>query len=178
MSIDALREALPLYAKDLGQNFATLADETHLTDQQKWGCFLAVACADPQAQAVKTIEDAARQAGLSDAAVTAAKASAAIMAMNNVYYRAMHLMKNAEYRTMPIRLRMNVIANPGVDKTDFELWAFAVSAMNGCGLCLDAHEGELKKRGFSNLAIQAALRIAAVVFAISRVLAAEAAAAS
>ena len=177
MSIDALREALPAYAKDLGQNLATLAGETHLTDQQKWGCFLAVACADPQPTTVKAIEAAAHEAGLDEAAVTAAKASAAIMGMNNVYYRAMHLMKSAEYRTMPVRLRMNVISNPGVDKTDFELWSFAVSAMNGCGLCLDAHEAELKKRGFSNAAIQAALRIAAVVFAISRVLAAEAAAA-
>jgi alkyl hydroperoxide reductase subunit D len=71
---------------------------------------------------------------------------------------------------------MNVIGAPGVDKTDFELWSLAVSAVNGCGMCLDAHEGELKKRGLTNVAIQAALRIASVVNAVSRVVAAEAAA--
>jgi alkyl hydroperoxide reductase subunit D len=71
---------------------------------------------------------------------------------------------------------MNVIANPGVEKTDFELWALTVSAVNGCGLCLDAHEAELKKRGLTNVAIQAALRIGAVVNAVSRVIAAEEAA--
>ena len=71
---------------------------------------------------------------------------------------------------------MNVIANPGVEKTDFELWCTAVSAINGCGMCLDSHEAELKKHGMSAQAVQAAIRIAAVVNAVSRVLQAEAAA--
>jgi len=92
------------------------------------------------------------------------------MGMNNVYYRALHLLKNQEYRTLPARLRMNIIANPGVDKTDFELWCTAVSAVNGCGMCLDSHEEELKKRGVAAQQIQAALRIAATVNAVSAVL--------
>jgi lipoyl-dependent peroxiredoxin subunit D len=40
---------------------------------------------------------------------------------------------------MPVRLRMN-IANPGVDKTDFELWSLAVSEINGCGTRIDAND--------------------------------------
>jgi alkyl hydroperoxide reductase subunit D len=97
------------------------------------------------------------------------------MGMNNVYYRALHLMHNQEYRTLPARLRMNVIANPGVDRVDFELWCTAVSAVNGCGMCLDSHEEELRKRDFSATQIQAALRIAAVVNAAAGVLRAESA---
>ncbi len=104
--------------------------------------------------------------------------AAAIMAMNNVYYRALHIMRTGEeYRTLPARLRMTLIGNPGAPKDDFELWSLAVSAVNGCGMCMDAHEAELKKHGFSNVQIQAALRIAAVVNAVSRVVQAEAAAA-
>jgi len=68
---------------------------------------------------------------------------------------------------------MNVIANPGADKTDFELWCIAVSAINGCGACLDSHEEELRKRAVPAAQIQAAFRIAAVVNAVSRVLTAE-----
>jgi alkyl hydroperoxide reductase subunit D len=98
------------------------------------------------------------------------------MGMNNVYYRATHLLTNKEYATLPARLRMNVLANPGVEKVDFELWSTAVSAINGCGMCLDAHEAELKKHGVSAQQIQGALRIAAVVNAVSRVVQAEAAA--
>jgi alkyl hydroperoxide reductase subunit D len=96
--------------------------------------------------------------------------------MNNVYYRALHLLSNPEYRTLPARLRMNIIANPGVEKVDFELWSTAVSAINGCGMCLDSHEAELKTHGMPAQQVQAAIRIAAVVNAVSRVLQAEAAA--
>jgi len=115
---------------------------------------------------------------LTPEALTAAKAAAAIMGMNNIYYRALHLMHNREYTTLPAKLRMNVIANPGVDKNDFELWCTAVSAINGCGMCLDSHEEELRKRAVSSQVIQTALRIAAVVNAASRIVVAEEAAAA
>ena len=176
MSIDVLRDLLPAYAKDISLNLSSLANETLLSDQQKWGAFVAAALAVGQPDLVRQIGAQATASGLSEAAMTGAKAAAAIMAMNNVYYRALHLMENPEYRTQPARLRMNVIGNPGVDKTDFELWCTAVSAVNGCGMCLDAHEAELRKRGVPTVNIQAALRIAAVVNAAGRVIAAERAA--
>jgi alkyl hydroperoxide reductase subunit D len=178
MSLDTLRETLPAYAKDLSLNLSSLASETVLSDQQKWGAFLASAYAVGVPQVVKAVEAAAVAGGLSEEAQTAAKAAAAIMGMNNVYYRSLHLLSNPEYRTLPARLRMNVIANPGVEKVDFELWSTAVSAVNGCGMCLDSHEAELKKHGVQAQQIQAALRIAAVVNAVSRVVQAEAAAAA
>lgn len=170
MSIDALRDKLPAYAKDVAHNLCTLAEETLLSDQQKWGCFLACAYAIGQGEVIRAIEDAAK---LGEEAKTAAKAAAAVMGMNNVYYRAVHLMKNPEYGTMPVRLRMSVIGKPGVEKVDFELWCLAVSAVNGCGLCLDSHDEVLRKHAVPAQHVQAALRIAAVVNAASRVLAAE-----
>lgn len=176
MSVEALRASLPAYARDLSVNLSQLAGETLLTDQQKWGCFVASAHAGGVAAVIEAIEETAAESGLSETGITAAKAAAAIMAMNNVYYRAVHLLHNPEYRTLPARLRMTVIANPGVDKVDFELWSMAVSAINGCGACLDAHETELKRHSLPNTAIQAALRIAAVVNAVSHVVAGEAAA--
>jgi alkyl hydroperoxide reductase subunit D len=176
MSIDALREFLPAYAKDLSLNLSTLAGETTLSDQQKWGAFVAAAYAVGQGDVVRQINAAAEAFGLSYEAATAARAAAAIMGMNNVYYRSLHLLSNPEYRTLPARLRMNVLANPGVDKADFELWSLAVSAINGCGMCLDSHEAELRKHGVGAPQIQTALRIASTVNAVARVLAAERAA--
>ena len=178
MSLDQVRETIPSYAKDLSLNLSSLAAETVLSDQQKWGAFIASAHAVGVGPVIRAVEASAQAAGLTEEAKNAAKAAAAIMGMNNVYYRSLHLLKNQEYRTLPARLRMNVITNPGVDKTDFELWCAAVSAINGCGACLDSHEEELKKRGVPNTSIQAALRIAAVVNAVSRVVAAEAATAA
>ena len=176
MSIEALREMLPAYAKDLSLNLSTLAGETTLTEQQKWGTFVASAYAVGQPDVVRNINTQAEGAEVSIEALTAAKAAAAIMGMNNVYYRSLHLLANHEYRTLPARLRMNIIANPGVDKADFELWSLAVSAINGCGMCLDSHEAELRKHGVPTAQIQTALRIASVVNAVSRVIAAEKAA--
>jgi alkyl hydroperoxide reductase subunit D len=175
MSLDTLRETLPAYAKDLSLNLSSLAGETLLSDQQKWGAFVASAHAAGAPAVIKAMEATAADAGLSPEALTAAKAAAAIMGMNNVYYRATHLLTNKEYATLPARLRMNILANPGVEKADFELWSMAVSAVNGCGMCLDAHEAELKKHGVTAQQIQAALRIAAVVNAVSQVIAGEAA---
>lgn len=174
MSIEALRDAIPDYAKDQKLNLGSLASETLLSDQQKWGAFLASAHALGVAIVVKAIE-AEVEGKLSPEAKAAAKAAAAVMGMNNVYYRSLHLMQNQEYRTLRAGLRMNVIMNPGVDKTDFELWCLAVSAINGCGACLDSHEEELRKRAVPNTHIQAALRIASVVNAVSAVMRAEAA---
>jgi alkyl hydroperoxide reductase subunit D len=173
MPLDTLRETLPAYAKDLSLNLSSLANETLLSDQQKWGAFVASAQATGVPAVIQAIEASAQAAGLSPEAFTAAKTAAAIMGMNNVYYRSLHLLSNPEYRTLPARLRMNGLANPGVDKADFELWATAVSAVNGCGMCLDAHEAELKAHGVTAPQVQAALRIAAVVNAASRVVAAE-----
>jgi alkyl hydroperoxide reductase subunit D len=92
------------------------------------------------------------------------------MGMNNVYYRFLHLVGDADYQTMPARLRMNVMANPGIDKLDFELYSLAVSAVNGCGLCIESHEKLLRKHEVSREAIQSAVRIAAVVHAVAVVL--------
>ena len=176
MSLDALRELIPSYGKDISLNLSSLANETILTDQQKWGCYLASAHAIGVPQVVKLIEAQAATI-LSPEAMNAAKSAAAIMGMTNIYYRSLHLVKNQEYTTLPAKLRMNVLANPGVEKLDFELWATAVSAINGCGACLDAHEAELRKHGMSNVQVQAALRIGAVVHAASRVVASAIAAA-
>jgi lipoyl-dependent peroxiredoxin subunit D len=172
MSLEALRDQIPDYAKDIRLNLGSLANETTLNDQQKWGAYLAAAHAVGTPAVIKAIE--AEVAGrLSDAAKSAARSAAAIMGMNNVYYRSLHLMKNQEYATMRASLRMNVIGSPGVDKVDFELWCVTVSAINGCGMCLDAHEVELKKHGVPALAIQAAIRIGAVVNAAGAVMRAE-----
>jgi alkyl hydroperoxide reductase subunit D len=174
MSLDALRDLIPAYARDISLNLSSLANETTLNDQQKWGCFLASAHSLGVAPLVKLIEAQAATV-LTPEAMNAAKSAAAVMGMNNIYYRSLHLMQNGEYRTIPARLRMNVIANPGVVKIDFELWCTAVSAINGCGACLDAHEAELRKHGVTAPQVQAALRIGAVVHAAGRIVASEAA---
>jgi alkyl hydroperoxide reductase subunit D len=172
MSIESLKNRLPDYAKDLKLNLASLVGEPSLSEQQRAGAFVASALATGNEEVINAIfgEMAPK---LSPEALQAAKTAAAIMAMNNVYYRFVHLVSSGEYKSLPARLRMNAIGNPGVEKADFELWSLAVSAINGCGMCIDAHEHQLRKAGWTVDAIQAGVRIAAVVQAVAATLTGE-----
>jgi lipoyl-dependent peroxiredoxin subunit D len=173
MTIEALKDALPDYAKDLKLNLGSLAAETLLSEQQRAGTFIACALA-ARNETVTRAALASFAPQLSPEALAAAKSAAAIMAMNNIYYRFTHLASAEDYKTLPARLRMNVIGKPGVDKADFELWCLAVSAINGCGVCIDSHEKILRQAGLSAEQVQAAARIAAVVHAVAATLDGEA----
>ncbi|MEU1878399.1 carboxymuconolactone decarboxylase family protein [Streptosporangium sp. NPDC020072] len=174
MSVDNLKGALPDYAKDVKLNLGSLVTTSSLGEQQLWGTLLACAAATRSQRVIAEIAAEAADV-LSAEAFRAAKGAAAIMAMNNVYYRSMHLIGDETYATMPAKLRMTIIGNPGVDKVDFELWSLAVSAIGGCGRCLESHEQVLRKAGLPREQIQEAIRIAAVVNAVAAVLESEAA---
>ena len=166
MSIDQLKDQIPDFAKDVRLNLTSMASDETLSPQSKYGLFLAAAIATRNPAVIATMEALAAE-HLAPAAIAAAKSAASIMAMNNIYYRFVHLASNKEYGAMPARLRMNVIGNPGVDKADFELWSLAVSAINGCGACIDAHEKVLQEAGVSAAAIQTAVRFAAIIQSVA-----------
>jgi len=168
MSLKEFTETLPDYAKDLRLNVGSLLNDQSLGDQREYG--LVLACAHGTGYRPIVVAAEAEVAGkLSIEAANAARASAAVMAMNNVYYRFVHLSSNPEYATMPARLRMNVIGAPGIEKDDFELFSIAVSAMNGCGMCIDSHERLLQQHGVHAETIQAAVRIGATIKAVATV---------
>ncbi len=169
MLFTELAKTLPDYAKDQRLNVSSLVSEQLLTDQQKWGTFVACAHACAYKPLIEAIEAEAADK-LTPEAMTAAKAAASVMAMNNIYYRFTHLASRPDYKTMPARLRMNVIGAPGIDKADFELFSIAVSAINGCGMCIEAHDKVLAGHGMAVDKIQAAVRIASVVHALARTL--------
>lgn len=138
MSLESLRAAMPDHARDIRLNLGSLAAEPALTEAQRAGTFIASALASRNATVTRAIM-AEFAPALSAEALAAARSAAAIMAMNNIYYRFVHLV-GGEYATMPAKLRMNVMAKPGVDKATFELWSLAVSAINGCGMCMESRE--------------------------------------
>lgn len=168
MSLETLANTLPDWARDLRLNLGTLAHEPSLTTQQRGGTFVASAIAARNPVLIRAVIDEFGPS-LGDAALTAARAAAAIMSMNNVYYRATHSL-GGDYPNLPARLRMGVIGRPGVEKADFELWSLAVSAINGCQMCLTSHEAVVRHGGLTQEQVQAALRIAAVVHGVAAVL--------
>jgi lipoyl-dependent peroxiredoxin subunit D len=179
-TLDDIRKTLPAYARDLDLNLSSVltpAGSPGLTEKQIWAVALASAIAARNAPLAHDIERLAA-AHLAASELDAVRAAAGIMGMNNVYYRFVHLVEDAEYRQMPARLRMNVLANPGIERADFELCSLAVSAINGCGTCVASHERQIRMHGLGRDAVQSAVRIAAVVHAVAGVLEYEARAAT
>ncbi len=170
MSLDALIDSLPSSARDLKLNYSSLVrNNSELTAQQLWGTVVATAIATRSAALTAAVLEAA-PTHLSAAALEAAKSAAAIMGMNNILYRFHHLSSNPKYATMPARLRMNGLRGPGVEDIDLELWSLAVSAINGCGKCVDAHERVVREKGAGEELVIAVVRVAAVIHAIGTVL--------
>jgi lipoyl-dependent peroxiredoxin subunit D len=173
MNLEEVIENLPSYAKDLKLNFSTVVrQQSELTEQQLWGTVVSSAIASRNEHLIAAAVDEAAT-HLTPEALDAAKAAAAIMGMNNIFYRFKHLTSNEKYLSMRGGLRMNVMRTHGIDPVEFELWATVVSAINNCAACVDAHEKTLREKGFTEEKLLVAIRIAAVLHAVAVVLDAE-----
>lgn len=165
-TLEALREALPDAARDLKVNLQTALQESSLTPTQRWGVAAACAIASRNPELRDAVVAAAREHAPA-ATLEDARAAAALMAMNNVFYRFKHMVGKEEYKAMPARLRMMRIAKPQGSKLDFELFCLAVSAIGGCEACIVAHERTLREAGVSAEQVFDAARIAAIIHGVA-----------
>lgn len=166
MTFEDLKNRIPDYAKDVRMNVGSLPAITSLNPQQLWGAIVACATATRNADVIQaSVAEALPH--MSAEAMSAAKTAGALMAMNNIYYRFTHLVGNKDYLQLPARLRMNGMANPGVDKLDFELWSLGVSAINGCGMCIESHEHHVVNNGATKDMVQDVVRIAAILHSLA-----------
>jgi alkyl hydroperoxide reductase subunit D len=166
MSVENLKDALPEYAKDLKLNLGSITRSMVLDEEQLWGTLLASAAATRNTQVLAEIGAEAANY-LSAEAYQAALGAASIMGMNNVFYRGRGFLEG-QYDDLRPGLRMNIIANPGVEKANFELWSFAVSSINGCSHCVVAHEHTLREAGISRDSVLEALKAAAIISGVAQ----------
>lgn len=171
MNIEGLKDLLKDYAKDTRLNLSAVLGDTPagLSESARLGVFLASSYATKDKDLIRIAQEIATPAG--EQVIEAAKIAATVMSMNNVYYRFLHLNEDEAFGKLPARLRMNAMMNPGIDKIDFELMSLAVSAINGCGMCMKSHREVLQKHGVENEMIQHAIRIAAVTTSTAQALA-------
>jgi alkyl hydroperoxide reductase subunit D len=167
--LENYQQSLPDYAKDIKLNLSTVlrTGDTALSETQIQGVALASAYATKNKKLVETIKDYTKN--LDAKTINAIKGAASLMAMNNVYYRFVHLSEDPEFSQMPANLRMNLMGNPGIPKLDFELYSLAVSAINGCGMCISSHTKSLLKEGLNKASIQHCIRIASVINALAQI---------
>ncbi|HUF18676.1 MAG TPA: carboxymuconolactone decarboxylase family protein [Thermoanaerobaculia bacterium] len=161
-AVEELRGRIPDAARDIRLNLQTVLQPASLTTAQRWGVAIAsaVAARNPE---LRDALCADARAEIDESIVDDACAAAALMAMNNVYYRFRHMSGKQIYSEMPARLRMNRIAKPLGSKVDFELFCLAVSAINGCEMCIRSHEKVVVDGGITEEQVHHAVRIAAAV---------------
>jgi alkyl hydroperoxide reductase subunit D len=170
MDLEKLLESVPEYAKDLRINLGNVLRQTDLSEQQAWGTAVCCALTTRHTSLLEAVvAEAAKH--LDEKAMLGAKTAAAIMGMNNIFYRFRHLSSNPEYGEQPAKLRMQAMRGHGSDPVDFELWCLAASAITGCGVCVDAHEKTLREKGVRAETVIAAVRIAAVIHGLAVALA-------
>ena len=163
-TLHEIENALPEAAKDIKLNLRAVLEQSTLSAAQRYGVAVASAIAARNPVLRDALLVTAREA-VPEAVVDDALAAAVLMGMNNVYYRFRHMIDKAEYSQRPARLRMQRIAKPATNKTDFELFCLAVSAINGCETCVRAHETVVLQGGLVEDHVNDAVRIAAVVHA-------------
>lgn len=163
-ALERLRAAIPDAARDIRLNLQAVLRGGALSDAQRWGV-AAAAAVTARHRGLRDAVLAAAGAVAGPAVVEDARAAAALMAMNNVYYRFRHMVGKPVYREKPAGLRMTRLMQPATNRTDFELMALAVSAINGCETCVRAHEKTVTEGGLTSDHVNDAVRIAATVYA-------------
>jgi len=162
---------IPEYGKDIKINIQTLISEQNqiLSLKQIYGIALACAFATKNLHLIQDMQNEV-QKFLSDAEINAVKIASTIMAMNNIYYRFSHLTEDKEYSQMQTGLRMRMLLDHKIEKIDFEFFSLAVSIINGCGMCIDAHANQLIKHGITKTQIQMVAKISAVINGFAQIL--------
>lgn len=169
MGISNLKSQIKDYAKDIRLNLGSVLDTgaEGLTESQVAQIAIASAYATKNQVVIDEITDEFASK-ISEAELEAAKSSAVIMAMNNIYYRTIHFAGDDEYMKMSAGLRMQVIASHGIDKIDFELTSIAVSSINGCEFCVKSHVKKVASEGVTKQGVQSTIKIASVINAAAQ----------
>lgn len=169
-ALDLLEEGKSRYLADLKLNFKNSFESEYLSKKEiaLLGLALAVNANNKTLRAFFT--DNAREAEVPAEAIAEAVACASLLSANNVFYRFRHFLGKDKYNEIPARIKMNIMARPVTGKEFFELISLAVSAVNGCEMCVKSHEASLIELGSKEERIFEAVRLGAVITSLSKVI--------
>jgi lipoyl-dependent peroxiredoxin subunit D len=151
------------YLRDLKLNLKATLKSDHLSEKEIMLLALALAVNAVKPQLMESFRRKSIKAGASEEEIPEVISCASLMAANNVFYRFRHFVQDEEYNNLPARFRMNIMMNPVIGKEFFELISLAISAVNGCEMCVRSHEQSLRQLGTSPERIFDAIRLASVM---------------
>lgn len=168
--LDLLLEGSSRYLKDIKLNFKTALAVEHMTAKEAHLTGLAIAVNNKSKELIQFFQKKCVELEASEAEIAEVIACASLLSANNIFYRFRHFVDSDKYDSIPARIRMNIMAKPVLGKEFFELISLAVSAANGCEMCVKSHEESVKSFGSSEQRIFDAIRIASVVTSMDKLL--------
>ena len=168
-SLDLLEQGESRYLRDLKLNFNSILESAHISSKEIGLLGLACAANNTNRPLIEFFASFAREHEANAEEIAEAVACASLLASNNIFYRFRHFTQKEKYTQMPARIRMQIMAKPSTGKEFFELMSLAVSAINGCEMCVNAHEDSLIKMGTTEERIFDAVRIASLVTATGKI---------
>jgi alkyl hydroperoxide reductase subunit D len=161
LPLQMLEEGESRYIKDGRMNLKNVLSSDHLNDKEIALLGIAIAVNQNNDKLIRFFTQKAEAAEATKAEIGEAVACTSLLASNNVFYRFRHFVGKPKYEEIPARIRMNIMMKPVTGKAFFELMSLAVSAVNGCEMCVKSHEQSvlrvLLKTGFSILDISGAI---------------------
>jgi len=151
------------YLKDLKINVGNALKYESLTEKESALLALSVAINEKTKTLENSLIEKVKTAGASQEEILETYACVSLLNVNNVFYRFRHFTKKEYYQTTPAGIKMTVMGNPTIGKEFFELMSLGISSLNGCELCVNAHEESLIKMGTSQQRIYDAVRLFANV---------------
>ncbi|SEN14611.1 alkyl hydroperoxide reductase subunit D [Mucilaginibacter gossypiicola] len=169
-SLTLLETGESRYLRDLKLNFTSTLTSAHLTNKECALLGLATAANNNNIPLINYFTKYAKENEATDAEIGEAVGCASLLASNNIFYRFRHFTQKEKYTQIPARIRMQLMMKPVTGKEFFELASLAVSAINGCEMCVNAHEDSLIKLGTTEERIFDAVRIASLITATGKII--------
>lgn len=169
-SLELLEKGQSRYVRDLKVNFNSTLTSEHLSAKEIALIGICIAVNNDNKILIDFYTKFAEDNGVTAEEVAEAVACASLLSSNNIFYRFRHFTQKDKYTQIPARIRMQIMVKPVTGKEFFELLSLAVSAVNGCEMCVNAHEDSLIKLGTTEERIFDAIRIASLVTATGKVI--------
>ena len=169
-SLTLLENGGSRYLRDLKLNLTSTLTSEHLSTKECALVALSTAINNTNKPLIQYFTRYAEEQGATAAETAEAAGCASLLASNNIFYRFRHFTQKEKYTQIPARIRMQLMMKPVTGKEFFELMSLAISAVNGCEMCVNAHEDSLIKLGTTEERIFDAVRIASLVTATGKVI--------
>jgi alkyl hydroperoxide reductase subunit D len=169
-SLTLLEQGDSRYLRDLKLNFTSTLTSEQLSTKECALLGLSVAINNNNLPLTNYYTKYAVEQGATEADIAEAAACASLLASNNIFYRFRHFTQKDKYSQIPARIRMQIMMKPVTGKEFFELMSLTISAVNGCEMCVNAHEDSLIKLGTTEERIFDAVRIASLVTATGKII--------